>query len=314
MKNISKTDQKELLDKFYNGDTSLDEEKLLETGDDQLNPEKDLFRFFESERKVAPPSFPLEKLEGRHSFLFAAKIAASLALLVLFGYMLFNYFSKDAEPVQWVEVNTETDQKIINLSDGSIVTLNKNGSLKYQEGFADRLVYLEGEAFFDVKRDEARPFKVLTGKATTEVLGTSFYLRWLPGSAKVELEVSEGKVAFSSHDRNLNERVFVVAGERAVYDEQSNTIRRFESFDPNLIAWKTKQLQFEDAPLKKLLEDAEGYFGVEFAFEEAVISNCRFSGTFDDPTLEQLLDALKYVFKITHEMQNSKVILKGSGC
>jgi len=74
MKNINKTDQKELLDKFYNGETSLDEEKLLETGDDQLSPEKDLFRFFESERKVAPPSFPVEKLDGGHSFLFAAKL------------------------------------------------------------------------------------------------------------------------------------------------------------------------------------------------------------------------------------------------
>jgi transmembrane sensor len=314
MKNINKTDQKELLDKFYNGETSLEEEKLLVTGSNQSNPEKDLFRFFESERKVAPPSFPVEKLEGRHSFLFAAKIAASLALLVLFGYVFFSYFSEDAEPVRWVEVKTETDHKKITLDDGSTVTLNKSSRLKYQEGFAERLVYLEGEAFFDVQRDEARPFKVFTGKTTTEVLGTSFYLRWLPGSATVALEVSEGKVAFSSHDRNLNERVFVVAGERAVYDEQSNTIRRFESFDPNLIAWKTKQLRFEDATLEKLLEDAEGYFGVEFAFEEATISNCRFSGTFDDPTLEELLDALKYILNISYEMQNSKVILKGSGC
>jgi transmembrane sensor len=314
MKNTDKTEQQSLLDKFYEGNTSLQEEKLLSTDKQQSGAEKDLFRFFESEKKVAPPSFPTGKLEGRHFFLSIPKIAASIAFMLCVGLLLYNFLNDTTTAVEWVEVKTELEGRQVALPDGSRIALNKNSLVKYESSFSERLVYLEGEAFFEVQKDEQRPFKVVTGRATTEVLGTAFNLKWMPGAAKAELEVSEGKVAFSSFVQDLSERIFVVAGERAIYDEASNTIRRFESFDPNLIAWKTKQLSFEDASLKKLLEDAAAYFGVTFSYGDDAISNCRFSGTFDDPTLEELLNALKYVLDINYEKTNDKIVLTGRGC
>lgn len=316
MKKYNKAEHDDLLRKFYEGETSLEDEKKLKdmTMRSTDAPEKDLLAFFDTERKAGPRPFPVEKLNSGHRFLFLTKIAASVALLFLFAFLMYNYVGDRKEQIQWVESTAAGVQKELVLPDGSKVTLNTESKLRYANPFDDRLVQLEGEAYFEVQADPARPFKVTAGRVTTEVLGTAFNLSWMPGAATAELEVKEGKVAFSSFGQDLNERIFVVAGERAVYDEQANTITKFESFDPNLLAWKTRQLVFQDMTVKQVLDHTQKYFQVEINADNVAIADCRFSGTFDNPAVEDILKAMEYVLGITYERNGDIITLKGGGC
>ena len=313
-------EQDDLLKKFYEGNTSLEEEKQLlsflqeDDETDKHQPEKDIAAFFEDEKKIKSKTRTYSPPFAGRSISLYYKIAASILLACAISWLVFEY-SQESSAVLSLEAITLAEQRQVELPDGSLVTLNHNSRLLYPQQFAEtREVLLEGEAYFEVARDEKRPFRVVAGNVTTEVLGTAFNLHWNKLTANVELEVTEGKVAFASFENGLSERIFVSAGEHAVYRGETNTIEKFEAFNPNLIAWKTKKLVFENAALEKVLSDAAGYFDVEFEITGEGLRNCNFSGKLDNPQIEDFLEALNYVLRINHEIRNDKIILMGDGC
>ena len=90
------------------------------------------------------------------------------------------------------------------LSDGTKVKLNSETSLRYPEYFSDsvRIVYLKGEAFFEVERDESKPFIVISKGIRTKVLGTSFDIRAYPDEVELSVGVVEGKVQVTGTDKS----------------------------------------------------------------------------------------------------------------
>ncbi len=313
-------EQDDLLKKFYEGNTSIEEEKQLLSflrNDEKQGrnlPEKEIADFFEAEKKIksnAPAYTP--PAIGKSISLYY-KIAASILLAGALSWLVFEY-SKENNAVLQLEATTQTEQQQVQLPDGSTVTLNHNSRLQYPQQFGEtREVTLEGEAYFEVARDEKHPFRVVSGNVTTEVLGTAFNLHWNKKAAIVELEVTEGKVAFASFENGLSERVFVSAGEHAVYYGETKTIEKFEAFNPNLISWKTKKLVFENEALEKVLSDAAVYFDVEFEITGEALKKCNFSGKLDNPKIEDFLEALNYVLRINYEIKNDKILLMGDGC
>lgn len=324
----------DLMNKYYEGLTSLEEEKqlrklLLEAKDDgAYMSEKDILSYFEEEKSVKSRKAPFEPeaqdrtltinpetarkaVAGSSLFL---KIAASLLLLVSLSWLLLELTNSPGKAATVTEATLD-GQKQLTLPDGSRVTLNQNSRISYPEKFTtNRDVVLEGEGYFEVVRDESKAFRVVTGNVTTEVLGTAFNLRWNKELETVELEVTEGKVAFASFSSGLNERIFVNAGEKAVYRHRPNTIERFEAFNPNLLSWKTKKLVFSNTRLEDVLTDAASYFGVTFQFKGNTLKTCNFTGKLDDPVLEEFLEALKYVLRIEYEIRNDTIVLTGDGC
>lgn len=313
-------DLDELMKKYYEGNTSLEEERQLQSvlngqdAPDTLLPEKDILGLFENEKRVKRANGRLPGGKPVIYFPLFLKIAASLLLVGGLAWLVYQSASEpEAQMLEWRTTSQMQEQR--QLPDGSVVTLNANSLLRYPEQFSkSRQVVLEGEAFFEVQKDEKQPFRVATGNVTTEVLGTAFNLKWDRPGQTVELEVTEGKVAFASFQAELSERIFVSAGEQAVYHGQTNTIERFEVFNPNLISWKTKKLVFSNATVSKVLEDASVYFDVNFTVEDESIKNCKFSGTLDNPELEDFLRALEYVLRSRYEINDKTIRLMGNGC
>ena len=313
-------DLDDLMKKYYEGNTSVEEERQLQlalSGKDlphNLGPEKDIFELFADEKKIKRTNNRLPPSKPVFHFPFFLKVAASLLLVGGLAWLVSQLASEpEVQMLEWSTNSQMPEQR--QLPDGSVVTLNANSSLRYPEQFGkSREVVLEGEAFFEVKRDEKQPFRVAAGNVTTEVLGTAFNLKWDQRGQTVELEVTEGKVAFSSFQAELSERIFVSAGEQAVYHGTTNTIERFEVFNPNLISWKTKKLVFSNTTVSKVLEDASGYFDVTFIVDNESINNCKFSGTLDNPELEDFLKALEYVLRSRYEINGKTIRLMGNGC
>jgi transmembrane sensor len=124
------------------------------------------------------------------------------------------------------------------LPDGSTVWLNKHSKFSYPEKFiaAERVVNLEGEAFFEVKKDDTQPFIIYTPTSVTKVTGTSFNLKAYPGK-EVELYVVSGTVEFASLNKPEATKIALQRDEKASLDNKTDVTSKNTSKVKD-IAWK----------------------------------------------------------------------------
>ena len=130
------------------------------------------------------------------------------------------------QPVAWVTHQNNTAKPArITLQDGSVVQLWPASTLRYPKDFlpAERHVELEGEGFFEVSHDAARPFRVFTDKVVTTVLGTSFTVRAYAGKQEAQVVVRTGRVrvtarqAYEHPDASTNTSVVLMPSQQVVY-------------------------------------------------------------------------------------------------
>ena len=132
------------------------------------------------------------------------KVAAAIIILVALGSVFTILFQKGIfQKKQIHSYNSGTDTMTVHLSDGSMIFLNTRSSLLVPKTFKKqkRVVYLVGEAFFDVAHDKASPFIVNAKNTATKVLGTSFNIRTRPLEHQVDVTLIKGKVAFYRNDK-----------------------------------------------------------------------------------------------------------------
>lgn len=241
-----------------------------------------------------------------------ARIAASVGLLIGLAWLarlfFFPYYSMEV-------VASGDEQKMFMLPDSSQVWLNKDSRLMYDSDFSEteRTVILEGEAFFVVKYNPQKPFSVETAQALTTVLGTSFNLRAYSEEETVELQVATGKVAFAAEDKQG--QTLVPAGYAAVLQKPANTINKFESLTENAWAWKTGHLVFRGKPLAEVTAVLERYYGISLPIQNSQLANCRFTGSFQDAELEEVLQVLEATLQLEYTRKNEQsYTLSGQGC
>ncbi|MBC5993522.1 FecR family protein [Pontibacter cellulosilyticus] len=240
------------------------------------------------------------------------RVAASIILLIgvlwLAKYFLFPHFG--------MEVVESGNRRIaVVLPDNSQVWLNKGSKLIYDKDFDrnERNVQLEGEAFFEVKRDVERPFIIHSNEAQTKVLGTSFNLRAYPDEPLVELAVATGKVAFSLKEQK--KEVIVTPGFAVQLNTLSNELRKEEIPGENAWAWKTGKLQFANEELKNILPVLERYYDTEIELKNSALGTCRFTGTFQQADLEEVLQVLTATMQLKYiEQDKQGYSLTGQGC
>ena len=236
-------------------------------------------------------------------------IAASVVLVAGLSYLMWQWLAV-AEEVRLVTTNQKA---MYYLPDSSQVWLNQESVLRYSSDFNrdSRIVYLEGEAFFEVKKAEGRRFTVYSGPAKTEVIGTSFNIRAYSGDS-VAVYVVSGKVAFSP--RNEDNAVFLVPGQKAQLNGDELMAERSAIRDSNFRAWQNSQLLFDNTRLIHIAEHLERYYGVTIELANPSLSNCRYTATFDEASLDEVLDVLMAVGNLSYEKDSNHIILSGSGC
>jgi ferric-dicitrate binding protein FerR (iron transport regulator) len=239
------------------------------------------------------------------------RIAASV--LVLLGLGWFAYTSFFTGPAMQVVKSGKKRLEVL-LPDSSRVWLNEGSTLTYAATFekAERLVQLEGEGFFEVRRNPRQPFIVKTGLATTKVLGTSFNLRAYPAATTVELTVATGKVSFRSEQGT---EAIVTPGYGAVLEKQTNRLAKVRVTDPNAWAWQSGRLQFAGQPLSEVVPALEHYYDVSLQFSDKNLANCRFTGTFDHAPLAEVLQVLEATLQVHYTQPSAQIYrLQGPGC
>lgn len=214
------------------------------------------------------------------------KVAAAFILLVGLGYFAFKNLVFQQQ--KYIEVLSYTETKEILLADGSEVTLDKNSSFKYPKEFSanERNVFLTGQAYFAIKKDSLRPFRVRGKLSMTEVLGTTFNLSI--GGLDEHVNLYSGKVAFTSLKTH---NTVVLNPDQTASISATGEAVKYQTLSSNTLSWKTQELIFEDAPLKDIGQELEKLYQKPIKIQ-LEIKNNRFTGTFKHADLKQVLEII----------------------
>lgn len=248
------------------------------------------------------------------SFVSYWKAAAVIGLVTtsLLWFAIQN--RTEAVPVLEIVETGANEQKELTLPDGSVVLLNENSRLAYAKEFDVREVSLEGEAFFDVTKQNGQSFEIKTNTTKTRVLGTSFNVRAYD-KMPVEVAVITGKVAVESIEAGTKASVVLLPNEAVVYDAIAKKMEKNKQATNNSLAWKTQELVFDNMALGTVIETLERYFEVEIEGDPKIL-NCHYTGTFKEPKLEEVFNTIAFTFPTDLEVKkvDKKYILIGQGC
>ena len=240
---------------------------------------------------------------------------AAVVILGLIGYAALDMLREEIQDESALVVKeTPRGQKSkIQLPDGTIAWLNAESKLQYPEIFDDsvRKIYLEGEAFFDVKHDKSRPFVIDMNGGRIKVLGTSFNVRVYPGEQGIETTVLTGKVAFQSEDDASS---YILPGEQVIYHKLDKVLIKQPIDTGKIVAWTRGELIFRDESLKDVARELERWFDIKMNVRNKKLLKCRITANFNNKSLEEILKNITEILPIDYELKDNQVALTGKGC
>ncbi|MDN5211335.1 FecR domain-containing protein [Fulvivirgaceae bacterium BMA12] len=246
---------------------------------------------------------------GKHITIFPLlrKIAAVLIVGLAVGYGVKTYIDVQKQPEHLVQTN-ETGKREVLLADGTKVWLNKLSSLGYDDNVntAERVVYLKGEAYFEVAKDPERPFIIHSGDMAVQVLGTSFNVDNRTTEGKQLVTVTSGKVAVYDQNDAVN-RVELIKGEVAEFEKTAKRITKSDNQNLNFLAWKTGELTFKNSSLQSTLFTLADHFDVRFELPTEISDGYRFNASFDNQPLEEILLVMEISLGLQFESREDHI-------
>lgn len=257
-----------------------------------------------------------QKVTNYRSWAIAASLAAVAALSALFVSHV---------PLPWTGTSTQTmetligENRSVRLSDGSRVTLGGGSRLVVSMAATSRnLRLLEGEAFFVVAKDAARPFSVDAGAVTVRAVGTEFNVR--RGADRVDVAVIEGKVlvtpetpsnpvAWLRSSSAKRAPMQLAIGEHTTMD--SAGLRSTGALaDPNSVtAWQSGQLVFRQEPLREVVANVNRYAPKPIVID-ADIGELPFTGTVLSGSATGWVTSLEAAFGLEAREEADRIVLR----
>jgi transmembrane sensor len=234
-------------------------------------------------------------------FRYAAVFIIAVGLTsVFFNYQQSNSSSKRISGSALI-INQEISANFgarmkFKLSDGTIVFLNSGSKLLFPNIFEgkSRRVELSGEAFFDVTTNPDQPFIVHTNALDLKVFGTEFNLKAYPDSKEISATLEHGKIVIEKEIAGIGwQLASLKPSQRAVYNTYTKdiTVSNEQDLD-KFIAWKDGKLVFSNDPIKELAEKLGIWYNVNVKIGNEGLRSHRFTATFTDEPIEQVLDLL----------------------
>lgn len=189
----------------------------------------------------------------------------------------------DGETLEYNQLTVPYGKKFeLILSDGSHIFLNSGSKLRYPVTFLKdqaRDVFLDGEAYFSVSKDQARPFTVVTDDMNTQVYGTEFNVSSYKNEKNTFTVLVEGSVGvYHSNNIQGSKPITIVPGQRAIYENGAIDVE-MANID-KYIGWKQGKLVFVDDRFELILKELERNFDVRFENQYEALNDMEFTGSF----------------------------------
>lgn len=279
--------------------------KDAQTDTEKENPQVNAFSEIRHEEAEAP------RLEKRKLFRSKALkyciAAAAAAALFLTGAATSELVTGKRQ--ETVLMASSENISSYTLPDGSKVWLNKNSWLAYNQKFGKRTrqVTLKGEGYFEVNRDEQRPFIVkMQNDLDIKVLGTTFNACNYPSLNKAEVILRSGSVQVSDNGRN--EYVILKPNQKFTWNEGSAEISSVNAM--NCCRWFEHRLVFDNVKLKDILENLSHKYQTEISLNVGNLADKHMSMTIRDESVEDILDILTTLLPIRWRYQGAEIIIE----
>jgi len=266
-------------------------------------------------------------------------VAAVMAGLVFFGgRSLFYNSAVTTEPENEIVAKRGTKSRLL-LPDGTQVWLNSDSRIIYTNFFNDTLreVRLEGEAYFDVVKDPARPFIVHTSGIKVRVLGTAFNIKSYPQDPTIEATLVRGLIEVEKNNQPQSSRIMLKPNEKLVYNKTQDSmveagfvtvekaagperpIAKPESISISTLSkniadsirvetsWVYGKLVFDGETFRDLAPRMERWFNVKISFRNEKVAGYRFTGVFEHENIREALHALQLTASFSSTVNGNEV-------
>lgn len=289
------------------------EEKLWQQMQSQMHPSKDK----KSESKW---------IANKSMFTWIS-LAACICLVCLFlmnGRLEFNtlFSNSEKETSSWIKKSNKSRvDETIKLEDGSLVNLAPGSSIKYPAHFGklNRVVFLNGKAFFNITKNPENPFFVYSGHMVTRVLGTSFYVQEKEGDNLTEVEVVTGTVAvyenITDNTKKGNNVVLKPNQQTKFYAGQHKFVTSLVD-NPRLMVENNPDgiFKFYNTPLSQVLENLHHSYGVDIVLENRQMSACPLTANLTGQPLYTKLDIICAALGANYKIKGTAIFLSGKSC
>ena len=313
---MEEKDIKELLDRYLKDACTPDEEQYLESWFDQLSNEGEIDE--EILDKMAVMQRLKKKIDTqiRKQGFFTLPVMLRVAAAVLLISSVAGFFFYQSlrlrnfdNPVQYSITTVPKGQRMkLTLSDGSTVVLNAGSRIRYPEKFtgATRSVaLLEGEAFFDIKHNDDKPFIVEASGTYTQVLGTAFNVQAYQHFREVKVTVIRGKVAVKEAKQKP---VLVLPDEQITVNTATGHQDKKHINAEESIGWIKGKLFFRNETLMNVALILENSYNVKIEFKDKATREIRFTANFNSTdSLEKILFAISKANGITYSIKDNIV-------
>ena len=218
------------------------------------------------------------------------RIAASIAIFISVGYVITNWNHHQII----ISNNTQHAKQVI-LPDGSIVELNKDSRITYDDTFnhQQRNVKLKGEAFFKVTKNKKKPFVIKTGDLKTKVVGTQFNIKEMPDDILVT--VTEGKVEVY-HNQDT---IALTINEQAIFNIKTKSLIEKEVKASFFNVWFKETVVLESVKLVELANLIEQLYKVKIVFVSPEVKSTILSLTFEKgESLENIINTINLISEV----------------
>jgi ferric-dicitrate binding protein FerR (iron transport regulator) len=233
-----------------------------------------------------------------------------LAAIILFfaGFASSTLWKETIKEITLITADDNIGEFV--LPDGTKVWLNERSRLSYADQFSkkERRVSLSGEAFFEVRKETERPFKVIMGNLDVEVLGTSFGASCYKRDTKEEVILKSGSVKVSCEDSNVP--ITLKPNERLTYSPFDGNICVDTIDVANEYRWYERYLSFDNARFGDILANIEHRYRVHVKPLTSVSMDKRLSITIIHEPLEVIMDVMSTLLPIRYEIHDDSLIIR----
>ncbi|GKG72989.1 FecR family protein [Parabacteroides sp. AM58-2XD] len=237
--------------------------------------------------------------------------AAVALLAVAISSMYFLFFHEEDNSLYSKYIGGDgLEADVVELPDGTHISLGSKTTFHYDKDYGKdkRIVYLEGEAYFDVAKQKDKPFIVKTKEQDIEALGTKFNVMAYPLDSLVVTTLSEGSVRLTS--LNMAHPTILKPDQQLIYNRNTKKSYLQDVDAQQYSSWTSGYYYFPQQSLQAILDRLSHVYGIQFTVNSEALNKRTFTGTFyRGQSIKDIMDIINLSIPIRYKIDDHHVTI-----
>ncbi|SEN01829.1 FecR family protein [bacterium A37T11] len=236
--------------------------------------------------------------------------AAALLFAALSAILYISHYQSKFDNPAYISIRADNKLKRVKMTDGTIITLNMRSQIRWKTDFnkKERRVELTGEALFQVKHDDRKPFIVLTDSIETFDLGTTFNIENYPNEAEIKVSLIEGSVSINKPHPH-GPTVYIKPGQMLAYNRIASYMQVKPIATENITDWTKGLLVFNGVPLPEALERLALHYNLKIRYPQKGLDSSTVTGSFRNEQWQDALKAILFTFNMNYSVRKEVIYI-----